>query len=67
MSELQSYLGRYQPKRIDVDAEKRNGWRCHGILVVAEDDPRLSWPERELVRQIGDRLHGQRRGEKQHG
>ena len=30
--------------------EKRAGWRQHGILVVAEQDPRLTWPERELIR-----------------
>jgi hypothetical protein len=30
------------------------------ILVVAEHDPRLTWPEREMVRQLGEKLHGQR-------
>jgi hypothetical protein len=39
---------------------KRAGWRQHGILVAAEQDPRLSWPERELVRHLGTRLYGQR-------
>ena len=46
MRELRSHLGHHQPKRIDAEAEKRAGWRQHGILVVAEQDPRLSWPER---------------------
>ena len=58
MSELRSYLGRYQHKRIDVDAEKRDGWRSHGILVVKANDARLTWPERELVRQLGRKLYG---------
>ena len=40
--------------------EKRAGWRRHGILVVAEQDPRLTWPERELVRQLGVKLYGER-------
>lgn len=63
---LRSPLGRIQPRRIDVDAEKRAGWRCHGILVVSAEDPRLTWPERELVKQLGARLYG-RRSEDGHG
>ncbi len=27
---------------------------------TAEQDPRLSWPERELIRQLGDKLYGER-------
>jgi hypothetical protein len=60
MSELRSQLGRLQRKPIDPEAEKRLGWREHGILVVAEQDPRLSWPERELIRQLGVKLYGER-------
>ena len=60
MRELRSHLGRYQPTAFDAEAEKRVGWREHGILVVAEQDPRLTWPEREVVRQLGARLFGQR-------
>jgi hypothetical protein len=58
MRELRSHLGRHQPMPIDPEAEKRKGWRDHGILVVAEEDLRLSWPERELIRQLGARLYG---------
>ena len=60
MRELRSHLGRHQPKSIDPEAEKRTGWRRHGILVVAEQDPRLSGPERELIRQLGAKLYGER-------
>ena len=60
MRELRSYLGRHQSGPIDAEAEKRTGRRKHGILVVAEQDPRLTWPERELVRQLGAKLYGQR-------
>ena len=60
MRELRSHLGRYQPKPVDTEAEKRNGWRDHGILVIAGEDPRLSWPEQELVRQLGTKLFGRR-------
>jgi hypothetical protein len=48
---------RHQP--LDIEAEKRAGWREHGILVVAEQDPRLTWSEQEMVRQLGARLCGQ--------
>ena len=61
MRELRSHLGRHEPKRIDPEAQKRTGWRRHGILVVAEQDARLSWPERELIRQLGARRYGRRR------
>jgi hypothetical protein len=61
MRELRSHLGRHQPTPIDPEAEKRAGWQERGILVVAEQDQRLTWPEREMVRQLGARLYGQRR------
>ena len=61
-----SQLGRFQRRRIDVDDEKRDGWRRHGILVVSADDHRLTWPERELVKQLGAKLYG-KRGENAHG
>jgi hypothetical protein len=61
MRELRSHLGRHQPKRIDTETEKRAGWREHGILVIVVADPRLTWSERELVRQLGARPYGQRR------
>jgi hypothetical protein len=61
MRELRSHLGRHQPTRIDPEAEKRAGWREHGILVIAARDSRLTWAERELVRQLDARLYGQRR------
>jgi hypothetical protein len=37
---------------------KRDGWREQGLLAVSVDDQRLSWPEREFIRQIGDKLYG---------
>ena len=39
---------------------KRDGWREQNILVVAAHDDRLTWPERELVRQLGEKLYGRR-------
>lgn len=37
---------------------KRDGWQDRQILVVSADDQRLCWPEREFIRQIGDKLYG---------
>jgi hypothetical protein len=55
-----SPLGRWQGKPMDVEAEKKTGWRRHGILVVSESDNRLTWPEKELIRQLGAKLYGER-------
>lgn len=37
------------------------GWRQYGV-VMAEPDSRLTWPDRELVRQLGVRSYGRRSG-----
>jgi hypothetical protein len=39
---------------------KRDGWHDQNILVVSADDQRLTWPEREVIRQIGEKLYGKR-------
>ena len=44
--------------RRDPETVKRDGWREMGMLAVSASDPRLSWPERELVRQLGEKLYG---------
>jgi len=54
---------RWHPKgyggaRRPPEEVKRNGWHEQGILVVATDDTRLTWPERELVKQLGVKLYG---------
>ena len=46
--------------RRSPDQVKRDGWREQGLLAVSVDHERLSWPERELVRQLGERLYGTR-------
>lgn len=48
----------YGGRRRDPERIKRDGWRDQGVLVVAEDDARLTWPDRELVRQLGEKLYG---------
>lgn len=50
----------YGGQRAAPDHIKRDGWRDQGILVVAENDHRLTWPERELIRQLGEKLYGKR-------
>jgi hypothetical protein len=53
---LRGYSGeRHPPERV-----KRNGWRDQKILVVSIDDHRLSWPEREFIHQLGEKLYGKR-------
>ncbi len=58
----------YGGKRTPPEQVERDGWHDRGILVIAEDDQRLTWPERELVRQLGAKLYGKRRDtEVRHG
>lgn len=54
----QSPLGRMQPTPVDLDAVKQRGWQDQHILVVSEDDERLDFFERQLIRRIGERLYG---------
>lgn len=46
---------------------KRAGWHDQNILVVSPDDHRLTWPERELIRQLGEKLYGKRTDEESNG
>jgi hypothetical protein len=56
---------RWMPKgygghRRPPEEVKREGWIEQAILVISADDHRLSWPEREFIRQIGEKLYGKR-------
>jgi len=55
-----SPLGRMQATPMDVEAAKRLGWREQHILVISDEDERLDFMERQLVRSIGERLYGDR-------
>ncbi|MFJ1291813.1 hypothetical protein ACEPPZ_06925 [Paracoccus yeei] len=57
----------YGGRRRNPDEVKRDGWKEQGLLAVAVDDDRLTWPERELVNQLGERLYGKREREARHG
>jgi hypothetical protein len=50
----------YGGHRRDSDQVKRDGWREQGVLAVSVNDTRLTWPEQELVRQLGEKLYGKR-------
>jgi hypothetical protein len=52
--------------RRDAEQVKREGWREQNILVVSPEDQRLTWPERELVKQLGEKLYGKRPAVEQH-
>jgi hypothetical protein len=43
----------------DKESVKAAGFLERGILVVLIDDERLSWLEREMLKQIGARLYGE--------
>lgn len=55
-----SALGAFIPETMDVENVKREGWRDHRILVVREDDDRLSWIERQVIQGIGEKLYRSR-------
>ena len=61
---LKCNLGRMQPKQIDAEKIKREAFNNDGILVVKVDDERLSWPEKELIKQIGEKIYKNKKGEK---
>lgn len=46
---------------VDYEVMKRRAFHDQGVLVVSIADPRLTWAERELVRQLGERLYGTRK------
>jgi hypothetical protein len=51
----------YGGERRPPEQVKRDGWREQGVLVIAENDDRLTWPEREMIRQLGEKLYGDNR------
>lgn len=65
MARLKLTTMRYAPPgyggtRRGPEEVKRDGWQEMGLLAVSVDDPRLTWPEREMVVQLGGKLYGPR-------
>jgi hypothetical protein len=48
----------YGGERRPPEQVKRDGWHEQRVLVVKANDERLTWPEREMVRQLGEKLYG---------
>ena len=46
-------------RRGDPEQVKRDGWIKQHLAAISLDEHQLTWPERELVRQIGERLYGE--------
>lgn len=46
-----------QPRAFDAERVKKNAFD-EGILVVKLDDPRIAWPERQMLKQVGERIYG---------
>ena len=57
----------YAGERRPPEQVKREGWVDQNVLVVSAEDQRLTWTERELVRQLGEKLYGGRRREAARG
>jgi hypothetical protein len=55
----------YGGTRRSPEDVKRDGWREHGVLAVSIEDQRLTWPERELTKQLGEKLYGTSRTAKE--
>ena len=53
-------LGEWQGQRPDPEDIKREGWQDQGILVISTEDQRLDWAERQILKQIAERLYGRR-------
>jgi hypothetical protein len=50
----------YGGERRGPEQVRREGWHEQGVLAVSIEDERLTWPERELVEQLGTKLYGRR-------
>lgn len=58
MNRYRCPLGKMLPVPMDAEKVKKEGWADHRILVIALDDKRLDFFQRETVKQIGDKLYG---------
>jgi hypothetical protein len=55
---MRSFPHSFGSPRVPVDDIKREGWCQQGILVVSIADSRLTWPEKEFLCQLGEKLYG---------
>lgn len=59
-SKMTTHLPRAAASKEELEAMRRRAWQKEGVLSLRDGDDRLTWPERELVRQLGERLYGPR-------
>jgi hypothetical protein len=62
---MRLYPKGYGGQRRDPEQVKHEGWHEQGLLAVRIDDQRLTWPQRELVEQLGTKLYGKRASTKE--
>jgi hypothetical protein len=62
---MRLYPKGYGGQRRDPEQVKREGWHEQGLFAVRIDDQRLTWPQRELVEQLGTKLYGKRASTKE--
>ncbi len=46
------------PTKMDAEFIKRQGFHDQGIVVVSVNDHRLTWDQREILKQIAAKLYG---------
>ena len=62
--QLRCRLGDKTPSApADVSSLEAVAWRHHGRIAIRHDDKRLTWPEREFLRTLMERLFGKYQGE----
>jgi hypothetical protein len=57
-SSLTKLAGRTPSNEEDLALMRRAAWRKQGVLVVSPSDSRLTWPEKEFIKQIAEKLYG---------
>ncbi|NEI70968.1 hypothetical protein GR212_15395 [Rhizobium lusitanum] len=48
------------PHSVDYEAIKKNVFHDQDVLIVNINDTNLPWPDRELLKGIGERLYGKK-------
>lgn len=64
MGKRQSFLARHVPTEPTglhtMEVLRRRAWLRQGVVALSENDERLSWAEKDYVRQLGEKLYGKR-------
>ncbi len=60
---LNRLSGRTPANEEEMHGMRRRAWQEQGVLSVSLSNSQLNWPEKEFLKQIGERLYGYRREE----